>query len=229
MRIIGTIKNSKTHKPIAGAKIELRIDSDENFVILSDQQGQFKYEVEGKYGILNLSVEKECFIDKSLSYRIDKPELQVNVLLDEIIQKSAFKIDVWVEKGDCRDTNDVLRVQKPGKNYQIGDKINLYFRSEKDCYLFLLNYGTSGKLMVLFPNDLFEDNFIKGNTIYAIPLPREDYPFDYILSGPPGTEKIKAIAATHKFDLADLNFKKEEIESTQMEEWAEAICEIKVV
>ncbi len=159
-------------------------------------------------------------------------------------KKSAFNIEVWAEKGDYKGTRDILRVKKPEKDYQIGDKINLYFRSEKDCYLFLLNYGTSGKLMVLFPNALFEDNFIKGNTIYAIP--GKDYPFDYILSGPPGTEKVKAIAATHKFDLIDLNFKRgqtfststsatrdisiaaKKIENADLEEWAEAICEIKV-
>ncbi len=127
---------------------------------------------------------------------------------------SAFKIDVWVEEGDYQDKRDIRPAQKQNteKTYRTGDKINLYFRSEKDCYLTLLNYGTSGKLTVLFPNALFKDNFIKGNRVYAIP--GEVYPFDYILSGPPGAEKIKAIAATHKFNLIDLTFQEGEIFST---------------
>ncbi len=172
----------------------------------------------------------------------------VNWNFDKIKPKmSAFNIDVWIEEGDYQEKRDITTVQKQKteKNYLIGNKINLYFKSEKDCYLTLWNYGTSGKLTVLFPNALFQNNFIEGNRIHAIP--GKDYPFDYILSGPPGIERIKAIASTHKFNLIDLTFKKGEIFSTsrsatrdisvaakkienkELDEWAEAMCEIKVV
>jgi len=160
-------------------------------------------------------------------------------------KKSAFNIDVRVIEGDFQDARDVMSRPKSEKNYHIGDKVNLYFKSEKDCYLTLLNYGTSGKLTVLFPNSLFKDNFIKANTIYAIP--GHDYPFDYIISGPKGIERIKAIAATEKLDLIKLIYRKGEIFSTstsasrdisvaakkietmEVQRWAEAMCEIVVV
>ncbi len=357
MNIKGSIKNSKTGSPVKGAKIELNIDNRENYLILSDEMGRFEYQTEGMHRMLYINIERDGFEAKSLTYQMDKPELQMSVLLDEIpvpavpeppeiiedarepvqhektwnIQKDflstnafivtrflieqieeyikkrgeneeieaykknietykekteflqkeldeyediikklegmlgseyisenafvnwnlekikpnrfAFKIDLWVEKSYNKFTGNILKVKKPEDIYQIGEKIDLYFRSEKDCYLFLMNYGTSGRLSVLFPNAFFKDNSIKGNRIYAIP--GEDYPFDYIISGPTGIEKVKAIATTHKLDLIDLNFKRGEIfslpklatrdisvaakkEGRAQLEWAEAICEIRV-
>lgn len=170
----------------------------------------------------------------------------VNWSLDTIKpQASAFKIEVWTEKGDFHQGARDISVIPKTIAYRIGDKINLYFRAEKDCYLTLINYGTSGKLTVLLPNSLFQDNFIEGGRIYAIP--GEDYRFDYILSGPSGTERIKAIGTTQKINLTDMKFNKDEvfktssaaardisvvakkIEGAAPEEWAEAECMIEVV
>lgn len=169
----------------------------------------------------------------------------VNWSLDAIKpEKSAFKIDIWTEKGDFRQGARDIAVIPKTKSYRIGDKINLYFRAEKDCYLTLLNYGTSGKMTVLLPNALSQDNLIKGGRTYAIP--GETYPFDYILSGPSGTERIKAIGTTRKINLMDMKFDKDDvfktssaaardisvvakkIESAAPDEWAEAQCEFEV-
>jgi hypothetical protein len=157
---------------------------------------------------------------------------------------SAFKVEIWTEEGDFHPGTKDIRVIPRTNNYRIGDKINLYFRAEKDCYLTLLNHGTSGRMTVLLPNSISKNNFIKGGSIYAIP--GEDYPFDYVLSGPAGTEKIKAIATLRKTDLIDLMYNNGEIfstskaaakdinvvarkiESTAPEEWAEAVYEFEV-
>ncbi len=170
----------------------------------------------------------------------------VNWNLDAIKPKtSAFEIKVWTEKGDYHQSTRDIAVTPKTSAYRIGDKINLYFRAEKDCYLTLINYGTSGNMTVLLPNTLSQDNFVKGGRIYAIP--GQDYPFDYILSGPAGIERIKAIGTTGKINLMDLTYKKGEvfmtssaasrdisvvakrIESAAPEEWAEAVCEIEVI
>ena len=98
----------------------------------------------------------------------------------------------------------------------------------------------------MFPNYLFQNNFITANKIYAIP--GEEYPFEYELSGPPGVEKIKAIATTSKRDLLDFEFSKAEffhsvesgvavkdisivakkMEAVPDDSWAEAACEFVV-
>lgn len=124
---------------------------------------------------------------------------------------SAFNIKVWTEKGEYHGARDIS-VAPRNQSYKIGDKINLYFRSDMDCYLTLLNLGTSGKMTVLFPNAIFQDNSIKGGKTYAIP--GEDYPFDYILNGPSGTERIKAIGTLNRINLMDMKLNKDEIFKT---------------
>lgn len=156
----------------------------------------------------------------------------------------AFEIKVWTEKGDFQKGARDISIVPKTRSYRIGDKINLYFNSEKDCYLTLLNYGTSGKMTVLLHNGVSHDNFIKAGRTYAIP--GEEYPFDYVLSGPSGTERIKAIGTNRKINLMDLRFNKDElfktsstaardisvvakkIETAAPGEWAEAMCEFEV-
>jgi len=156
--------------------------------------------------------------------------------------KSAFGIELWTaEKAE-----GVKDIKILPRTYRIGDRIVVYFRSDRDCYLTLFNIGTSGKLTVLFPNYLVRNNFTKAGRIYAIP--GDEYHFDYRLSGPPGVEKIKAIATTSKLNLLYFEFSREEffhsvesgvaardisIVAKRMEEmpvdsWAEAICEFEV-
>ena len=159
--------------------------------------------------------------------------------------KSTFRTELWTAERteEIKGGRDIKILPR---KYRIGDRIVVYFRSDEDCYLTLFNIGTSGKLTILFPNYLFQNNFTRANRIYAIP--GDEYPFEYELSGPPGVEKIKAIATTSKLNLVDFEFSKEEffhsVESSvaardisivakRMEEmpvdsWAEAICEFEV-
>jgi len=159
--------------------------------------------------------------------------------------KSTFKIELWTAKS-TEGLEGVRDIKIVARRYRIGDRIIVYFRSDMDCYLTLFNIGTSGKLTILFPNYLFQNNFITANKIYAIP--GEEYPFEYELSGPPGAEKIKAIATTSKRNLVDFEFSKAEffhsvergiaardisivakkMEEVPVDSWAEAACEFEV-
>ena len=159
--------------------------------------------------------------------------------------KSTFKTELWTAR-EIREIKGVRDIKIIPKKYRIGDKIVVYFRSDKDCYLTLFNIGTSGELTVLFPNYLFQNNFTRADRIYAIP--GDEYPFEYELSGPPGVEKIKAIATTSKLNLLDFEFSKDEffhsiergvaardisivakkMEEVSVDSWAEAICEFEV-
>jgi hypothetical protein len=159
--------------------------------------------------------------------------------------ESTFKIELWTAKS-TEGIEGVRDVKILARKYRIGDKIVVYFRSDRDCYLTLFNIGTSGKLTVLFPNYLFQNNFVTANKIYAIP--GTEYPFEYELSGPSGVEKIKAIATTSKLNLLDFEFSKAEffhsvesgvaardisvvaknMEEAPVDSWAEAACEFEV-
>jgi len=159
--------------------------------------------------------------------------------------KSTFKTELWTAR-ETREIKGVRDIKILPEKYRIGDKIVVYFRSDKDCYLTLFNIGTSGELTVLFPNYLFQNNFTRADRIYAIP--GDEYPFEYELSGPPGVEKIKAIATTSKLNLLDFEFSKEvffhsvergiavrdisilakKMKEVSFDSWAEAICEFEV-
>ncbi|MEA3281195.1 MAG: DUF4384 domain-containing protein [Euryarchaeota archaeon] len=159
--------------------------------------------------------------------------------------KPTFKIELWTAKS-TEGIEGVRDIKILARKYRIGDRIVVYFKPDRDCYLTLFNIGTSGKLTALFPNNLFQNNCITANKIYAIP--GDEYPFEYELSGPPGVEKIKAIATTSKLNLLDFEFSEEEffhsmesgiaardisivakkMEEVPVDSWAEAICEFEV-
>ena len=138
---------------------------------------------------------EDSFNRWALSYKIST--------LNEMKKPSkGFELEVWAEKVDV--TGGI----KSGV-FKIGDKIRILFRTGRDCYLTLINLGTSGKLTVLFPNFYCVDNFVIANRTYAIP--GEDYPFEYELTGPRGIERIKAVVTVTKRDLLDLELKEHEI------------------
>ncbi len=132
--------------------------------------------------------------------------------------------------------------------FHVGDNINVRFRASRDCYLTLLNIGTSGKLTVLFPNAMHRDNHIRGGTWHEIP--GTSYGFEYRLQGPTGTEKLKAFATQHPVALLESSFApdgsifrqaessaaardiavvKEKTAALPDAEWAEAYYEFQVV
>jgi hypothetical protein len=121
----------------------------------------------------------------------------------------TFSVRVWADPAGsapppipagARD----IKVVPAKSDYTIGDKVVVRFRSNRDCHLTLLNVGTSGKLTILFPNALHRDNAIQANRDYEIPGP--DYGFEYELQGPPGVEKLKAVATVEKVELLESSF-----------------------
>jgi hypothetical protein len=117
-----------------------------------------------------------------------------------------LKVDLWIERIETKNSSRDIKIVpvKSGEAFKIGEKINIKFKSSNDCYLTLLNIGTSGKLTILFPNSLHQDNFITGGKLYEIP--GEEYGFEYQLSGPPGIERLKAIVTTSKVALIESQF-----------------------
>lgn len=96
---------------------------------------------------------------------------------------------------------DKLKTENPGiqltlatdkAEYQTGEKVAFEFTADKDCHLALIDIGTSGKTIILFPNKWHKENKIEKGKTYKIPPDGAD--FAYKVEGPVGTERIKAIA-----------------------------------
>ena len=93
-----------------------------------------------------------------------------------------FKIEVWVDKG-C------------GESYTIGENITIYFKSNKDCYLTLLDYSPGGGVRLLFPNRYQKNNFLEANKVHTIPP-------GFVVTLPAGKEMIRAIATTSPWQFS---------------------------
>jgi hypothetical protein len=99
-------------------------------------------------------------------------------------RQGRFKVKLWTDR----------------RSYRVGDPVTFYFFAEDDCYLNLVNYGTSGKVRVIFPNRLQKDNFVKGGEVVTIPVKKEDE-FLFRLKGPEGVERVEAVVTSHRVHL----------------------------
>ncbi len=86
-----------------------------------------------------------------------------------------------------------LWADRETNRYRVGEKVTFFVEATKDCYLTLLNIGTSGQVKLLFPNQFQKANRIKAGIVHRIPAP--DAPFELTFVGPPGTEGVMAICA----------------------------------
>jgi len=96
----------------------------------------------------------------------------------------GFRIRVWAKK----------------PRYRVGERAVLNFQADRDAYVTLFNLGTSGKLTLLYPNPFAQNNFVRAGEI--VQFPRMADPFEYVIEGPRGTERIKAIATTRPLALS---------------------------
>lgn len=88
-----------------------------------------------------------------------------------------------------------------GDVYQIGDKIEFTFTSDKDCYVTLLDFTPSGKIYVLFPNKWVSNNFVKAGESVVVPAAGQQFAMK--LGGPAGVDIVKAIATNVETKILD--------------------------
>jgi hypothetical protein len=77
--------------------------------------------------------------------------------------------------------------------YEISESVVFGFKADKDCYVAVMNLGTSGQTRMIFPNKWNPDNKVEKGKEYRIPPQGSEYAFK--LMGPPGNERVKVIAS----------------------------------
>ncbi|OQW92474.1 MAG: hypothetical protein BWK78_01610 [Thiotrichaceae bacterium IS1] len=85
-----------------------------------------------------------------------------------------------------------LRAEKEA--YRVGEKVRVQITPSKDCYLTVLDMGTSGNVFILFPNRYQPDNRVLANT--TVVVPGENAPVDYQSTAPGGIETLVGICTT---------------------------------
>ncbi|MEW6754906.1 MAG: caspase family protein [Candidatus Latescibacterota bacterium] len=118
-----------------------------------------------------------------------------------------FRVRIWANRAPAGPRGLQRLEQAPDEKLvraRIGDTVRLSFQAERDCYLTLINVGTTGKITVLFPNQYRPDGFVRGGQVYSTESPGE-MPFRIRAKGPPGRESVKVIATLEPLRLASLS------------------------
>jgi len=120
---------------------------------------------------------------------------------------SEFQVQIWTERGN-------------GK-YGMGEDLVLLVKANRDAHLNVIDIGTSGKCMLLFPNDFHRSNLVLKDQIYRIPPEKAHF---CLRTGPPAGENyVKAIATLEDFDCIKSRFLESAGEFREIKEPAEAI------
>lgn len=102
------------------------------------------------------------------------------------VHTPSLKVDVWVNRGD-------------GAVYYPGEDVKVYFKASQDCYLMVYGIDTRGDVNILYPYDDADAPWVEGGQTYRIPDKHDDYNFR--ISGPVGTEYVRAVASLDPFIL----------------------------
>jgi TolB-like protein len=124
-------------------------------------------------------------------------------------ESPSFDLKFWADRG--RNPTEI-----PG--YRIGDFVALHFVAERDCYVTIFDFTTSGSIHVLFPNSFMPDNKIKGGREYK--LPDEQAGFKIRVKGPPGIERLKLFATTKDIPLFEEDFSQESFRSVTSDDYS---------
>ncbi len=94
------------------------------------------------------------------------------------------------------------------KTFVSGEELILTVKSTRDCYLTIVNYAADGKVYLLMPGTLLEDNFLKAGEAMEIPnAAQRENGIHLSMATLPGStassEVIQVIATRRKIDFLD--------------------------
>jgi TolB-like protein len=127
-------------------------------------------------------------VAKRFVVTIKPSEVSVSQQKGETVSEEKIKIDLWTDQ----------------KSYRIGENLIVNFKADRDCYVTLVDVGTSGNVHILFPNRFSPGNKVKANELYSVPGRGDGYKI--AVKGPAGTEIIRAIATLKPVSFIDTDF-----------------------
>ena len=144
-------------------------------------------------------LEKGWYTDPSLG-KCYKVKIKANVMPDENAMKRISQ-----ETIDNPSAPLTVKVWTDKREYKEGDKIKIYIKGNKPCYVKVIYKDTTGNLIQILPNPHRKDNYFNGGVIYEIPSGNDK--FELEVSPPFGEENIMVYASVSQ--LGDLSLKKE--------------------
>ena len=89
--------------------------------------------------------------------------------------------------------------------YHRGERVQVYFSTDRDAYVTIFRVDTDGRLRVLFPVEPWEDNFARGDRTFEV-LGRAGTPA-FRIDDPPGVGYIFAISSLDPFDYHEISLR----------------------
>jgi hypothetical protein len=171
MKILGTIRNSKNQDPVKGANIRFSIEGTEITSVISNEHGKYEYIAEEDHTgqTLDFAIQKDGFEIKNISYKIDKDEIKVDILLNGVETKKK-EINETIEKTRISGTirNPITRdpVQEAIIKISIeGTQIATITSSEMGEFEYIAEQDYTGQTLDI---SIKKDNYIEKNISYEI-------------------------------------------------------------
>ena len=128
--------------------------------------------------------------------KVKKDKEQEKVLLakkmeTEPVREGEIKVELWSDRA----------------TYKTGETMTLYFKTNKDCYVTIVDAGTSGKVHILYPNRFSGGSKVLAGRVYSIPGKDDGYAITVL--GPQGIEVVRAIATLTPLAVTEVDFSKE--------------------
>jgi TolB-like protein len=124
-------------------------------------------------------------------------------------ESPSFTIRFW---GDI----DERPTEMPG--YRIGDFAQFHFEADRDCFVTIFDFTTSGSIHILYPNSFTKDNKVIGGRQYT--FPDDQAGFKIRVKGPPGIERLKLFATTKNIPLFEEDYAQESFRSVTEETYS---------
>lgn len=93
--------------------------------------------------------------------------------------ETTLSIQLWLDKS----------------TYELGERLTVHFAITKECYVYIYDISSEGKVTLLFPNAFQPENFLPTGR-YSIP----DRRYSLVVEGRPGLEYLQAIASTRPLE-----------------------------
>jgi hypothetical protein len=101
----------------------------------------------------------------------------------------AFSLRLWVEKeGASRSVRDFdPDPQRPPDRFRLGERATICASADRDCYLWILDVGTTGLNSIIFPRGAAQSNLVRANQVVRV---------TGTFTGKAGLETIHAFASS---------------------------------
>lgn len=128
---------------------------------------------------------KDILIEQQDIYTISPGNGQSNQSSSQSAASANPPVSIWVNHKN--------------NTYAFGDQIVISAKAKSDGYLTIIDVGTSGKIRQLFPNKYQRDNRVRKGDVIKIPADNANY--RYTVTGPAGTELIKAFLTENQANI----------------------------